>query len=164
MSEPYLVLHRPELISLKERLLAKTTIQDDDCWICLAGGIESRYGTIWYKGESVSCHVASWMVHKGPIPNGIWVLHTCDVKRCINPEHLFLGTAFDNMQDMHAKGRNDPRHGWLNHSAVLDDDKVHEIRALLQSDMTQQQIANRFNVSQSVISNIKFRKTWSHIP
>lgn len=162
MSEPFLILHE-SLKDLKQRLLAKTTIQDDGCWFCSAGGDESRYGTIWYLGSNISNHIASWMVHRGPIPIGLQVLHTCDVKRCICPEHLFIGTVGDNMQDKHAKGRHDPRYGALNPCAVLDDEKVREIRFFLQSGMSNADIARHFNISPSVISNIKHRKTWSHV-
>lgn len=156
----YLILHKTGLL---DRLLAKTTFTANDCWMCYAGGLSSRYGTIWFNGENLSCHHASWLLFKGVIPIGFHVLHSCDVKRCINPSHLFLGTPQDNMQDKHFKGRNDPRPGELNPYAVLTEDKVITIRQMYQEGQRQQDIADFFGVSQSVISNICNYKTWSHV-
>ena len=50
-------------------------------------------------------HRLMWEQKNGPVPDGLFVLHRCDVRACCNPDHLFLGTPLDNMQDMHAKGR-----------------------------------------------------------
>lgn len=163
MSDLFLILHK-DLQSLKDRLLAKTAKQEDGCWICFAGGVNSRYGTIWYNGSNISCHRASWLVHKGPIPEGLHVLHTCDVKGCIAPDHLFIDTEVDNMQDKHRKGRNDPRQGSLNPAAYLNEEKVREIKYFIEhSGLTQKRIAEHFGVTQSVISNIKNGITWNHV-
>ncbi len=59
------------------------------------------------QGDQIptGAHRVSWELHRGPIPAGVYVLHRCDVPACVNPEHLFLGSAADNVQDMIAKGR-----------------------------------------------------------
>lgn len=155
----FLIAHK-----LKERLLAKITILDDGCWYCSAGGEDSRYGTIWYINENIGNHCASWITHKGPIPEGMCVLHTCDYMRCINPEHLFLGTLGDNNTDRKNKGRNSNRVGANNHMAVLTEEDVREIKYfLMHSGLTQQRIADHFKVSQAIICQINTGKRWAHV-
>jgi hypothetical protein len=80
----------------------------DDCWLFLGGRNNSGYGQIWYRSEVHGAHRISWKLHRGPIPEGMWVLHRCDRPACCNPSHLWLGTALDNVRDMIAKGR----HAW----------------------------------------------------
>ncbi len=150
--------------SVKRRLLEKTIKLEDGCWYCSCGGKDSRYGTISINDQSISNHVASYLVHKGEVPEGINVCHTCDYKRCINPEHLFLGTQQDNINDMISKGRKDNRIGSKNTQAILDEDKVREIKYFLEhAGMTQKEIADYFGVSQVIISQINTGKRWSHV-
>lgn len=162
-SSPTSAPTEPYLIALRQRLLDKTAVSDDGCWYCTAGGENSHYGTIWYLGCNISNHTASWLVHKGTIPKGMCVLHTCDNKRCINPDHLFLGTKDDNSKDMVRKGRQVKRLGVLNTMAVLTEDKVHEIKQLLSNGEYQKDIAEYFGVSQVTISQINTRTRWSHV-
>jgi hypothetical protein len=78
----------------------------DECWVW-EGGLAGRkgYGVISYKGKNVRAHRLAWELANGPIPNGLFVCHHCDNPPCVNPNHLFLGTATDNAQDMCQKGR-----------------------------------------------------------
>jgi predicted metal-binding protein len=63
------------------------------------------YGTIWISGKNVLAHRVAWAKANGPIPKGMHICHKCDVRNCVNPEHLFLGTAKDNMRDKVSKKR-----------------------------------------------------------
>jgi HNH endonuclease len=106
----------------------------------------------------VSAHRVSWEIHFGPIPDGMCVLHKCDVPNCINPRHLFLGTKMDNAKDMIKKGRQ--KKGALLPQAKLNEESVLEIR---NSTQTQKELAKKFGVSQTAISFAKNRLRWSHV-
>ena len=80
-----------------------------DCWLWTVVACENTYGTTSgpiriRTGEGVA-HRASWVIFRGPIPDGLWVLHHCDERRCANPYHLYLGTRQDNVRDIVSRGR-----------------------------------------------------------
>lgn len=74
------------------------------CWMW-TGGIVHGYGCWEVDGRRERAHRWAWELFVGPIPEGMHVLHRCDNPPCVNPNHLFLGTQTDNVQDMDAKGR-----------------------------------------------------------
>ena len=78
------------------------------CWFWKLGTFPNGYGQLWQLGEW-SAHRVSYAAFVGPIPKGMCVLHRCDNKPCVNPDHLWAGTNVDNMRDMVAKGRNPKR-------------------------------------------------------
>jgi hypothetical protein len=94
-----------------ERLLSNYTPEPNSgCWLWLLGLGTDGYGNISSKGfgrkfRAQSAHRVSWEFFKGPIPQDMCVLHRCDVRSCVNPDHLFLGTRADNNTDKQAKGR-----------------------------------------------------------
>ena len=83
------------------------------CWLWTASTMSrGGYGKMTVEQGEQQCtgaHRVSWMLHKGEIPKGMWVLHRCDVPACVNPDHLFLGDVVDNNRDAIEKGR----HKWL---------------------------------------------------
>lgn len=86
--------------STRDRFWAKVT-KSSDCWEC--GG--SVNGAGYASHGDMGAHRYSYILHFGPIPGALWVLHHCDNRRCVRPDHLFLGTASDNALDCSAKGR-----------------------------------------------------------
>jgi hypothetical protein len=91
-------------MSWTERVLPEP---NSGCWLWTGRYGNQGYGTYGggRRGERVQAHRLVWEVTNGPIPTGLFVLHRCDVRGCVNPAHLFLGTAKDNTRDMMAKGR-----------------------------------------------------------
>jgi hypothetical protein len=76
------------------------------CWLWNGGHNRIRgYGHLHFRGRQERAHRASWIAMRGPIPPGIFVCHHCDTPECVNPNHLFLGTAKDNAQDFAVKAR-----------------------------------------------------------
>jgi len=91
-----------------ERFRKKYTASETGCWLWTASKNASGYGQFMPSVPNPSpmlAHRASWELHNGPVPDGACVLHRCDVRHCVNPAHLFLGTKRDNTQDMLFKGR-----------------------------------------------------------
>lgn len=150
----------------------------DDCWEW-TGGLVSGYGTINIDKRTYKAHRLSWIIHNGPIPDGMFICHHCDNRRCVRPDHLFVGTASDNMRDMVSKGRHPyptgddhPARkdgsfilrGEQNPIAKLTEDDVRAIRSeYARGGISQQAIADRYGVSQPVISSIIRREWWRHV-
>jgi hypothetical protein len=92
-------------MSLEGRFLQKTT-KTDSCWLWTGALNSQGYGSIGVNGKSVSAHRFSYELYVGEIPAGMVVCHSCDVRHCVNPEHLWVGTTADNNRDMFTKDRN----------------------------------------------------------
>jgi len=82
--------------------------EDESCWLWLGTKMTTGYGQFRLsppKRATVGAHRMSWELYHGPIPDGMYVLHKCDVRACVRPDHLFLGSQKDNVHDMISKGR-----------------------------------------------------------
>jgi hypothetical protein len=97
------------------------------------------------------------------VPDGLFVLHTCDFGLCCNPEHLYLGTQADNVADIQKRKRGNPPCGVRNAWAVLTDIKVRKIRKAAARGVLQKILAAQFGVARPVISNVVNRKAWKHV-
>lgn len=113
-------------------------------------------------GVFVFVHRLSWILHKGPIPTGMFICHHCDNRPCVNPEHLFMGTKQDNSDDCKAKNRLARLKGELNGNSRLTNEDVLYIRSAYPK-VTGVSLAKKFNVHPSMISLIVLRKEWTHI-
>src|SRR6185437_14892993 len=106
--------------------------EPDKCWIWRAGLHDADgYGGFYLNGDHSRSHRVSYVIHCGDIPDNMVVCHSCDNPPCCNPNHLFLGTRKQNMEDCKAKGRIPLRRGTANANARLNEEDVHEIRSLL---------------------------------
>lgn len=129
-----------------------------DCWLW-AGTREARgYGVTSFMKRNVLAHRLSWELSHGAIPAGLHVLHRCDNPPCVNPGHLFLGTHLDNIADMVGKGRH--VRGERQWQSVLTEDAVRSIRAAGESG---RELARRFGVTASCISEVRNGKAWAHV-
>lgn len=125
------------------------------CWPWMASLDGRGYGQLGggrAGAPNFRAHRVSWEMHRGPIPSGMNVLHSCDNRRCVNPTHLFLGTKADNTQDMWKKGRNTRR--------KVTDDQVHEIRA---SALPYTELARTYGIASEQIRNIKRGYSFKHL-
>lgn len=156
-------------VDIRERLRSKIAIDDSTgCWNWTGSMLPSGYGQVSHNGSPRRAHRVSYEVHRGPIPDsagyhGTCVLHRCDNRACINPEHLFLGSPADNAADMMSKGRQ-PRvkcHGAANGQARLTEAEVLAIRDAV--GLSQRAIAKKFGVAQGQVSLIRLRKSWKDI-
>lgn len=146
--------------SLEERFWSRVQ-KTENCWLWTGTKI-TGYGNIKIKKKNYLAHRISWILHKGKLSDTIQVLHTCDIKNCVNPKHLFLGTQADNMKDMVKKNRS--LKGEKNYHAKLTETKVKTIRELYTSkEMTQTEIAKLFGITQGHISYIVNKKGWKDL-
>ncbi len=140
---------------------------DRGCWLRIASQAH-LYGQIgrWKVNDRpMQAHRASWILHFGPIPSGMRVLHKCDNPPCVRPDHLFLGTAKDNTTDMINKGRfvlGYRGKGEEVGTSKLTTDNVSKIKALRTLGHSQQEIADMFGVCQSTIGNVVRGVYWRH--
>lgn len=135
-------------------------IPESGCWLWTGSITDDGYGRIRVKSGVVSIHRSSYQLYKGKIPDGLCVCHTCDIPSCFNPDHLYLGTHQDNMDDRTARGRGFIPAGEANGSAKLTDADVIAIRKAVGN---QQEIGNEFGVSNQLVSAIKLRRVWKHL-
>jgi hypothetical protein len=132
----------------------------DGCWFWRAAKTYNNYGRFNYKGRIMGAHQVSYILAHGDIPDKLWVLHTCDHRDCVNPEHLFLGTRQENMDDMAAKGRS--ARGMRNANAKLTDEQVLTIRSLV-GEHSQAELCRMFNISPMQMSRIVRGLRWKHL-
>ena len=147
----------------------KVEKSNDNCWTWKGCLSTTGYGRLYIRGTKSRYENASrvmWILTHGSIPDGLCVLHKCDNPKCVNPEHLFLGTKKDNTQDMMRKGRNrcGRQLGTDHWAAKLTVEDVLCIRRLYKSGtISQRALARKYAVSQHTIMMITTGQGWRHI-
>ncbi len=153
----------------KAKFLKKANVGGiDDCWNWLAGGRGNGYGALKFKGKVIDAHRFSWILHNGKIPKGKFVLHKCDNRKCINPNHLFLGTHVDNMIDAYGKGRlklpvrTQFKAGFFPANAKITKEKAIEVYQYIQSNpnKTKLEIATIFGIGHSTAKDIASKRVY----
>lgn len=134
--------------------------QSGDCWLWTRATNGVGYGRFAVtKGNIVSTHRFSWEVANGAIPEGQSVLHRCDVRHCVNPAHLFLGSRADNARDMVEKGRNarGEQHGIARLTAA-DARAIRDRYAA--GGVSMHDLAAQYGVTDVTVFNVVHRRTW----
>lgn len=135
-------------------------IPESGCWLWTCALNRNGYGKVKVDGRHLTAHRWSWAIHNGTVPEGMWVLHRCDVPACVNPTHLFLGDVQKNVDDMWAKGRRGAMRGGSlpnekNPNCSFSDEEISAIRAARKvSPETNKALAKRFGISETHFSHI----------
>jgi len=150
---------------IKERIERSVErIPECGCWIWTLRSSSDGYGQIAIDSRPKRAHRVAWETYRGAIPEGMHVLHRCDVPLCVNPAHLFLGTGQDNMDDMTRKRRRiGALAGTKNGNARLTESQVLEIFAMRSSGVRVKDIAKLVNMRPHHITDILHRRIWRHV-
>lgn len=122
-----------------------------ECWLWTYGFSDNGYGKLKWNGKFVGAHRISFMIHHGPILNGLVVRHTCDVKNCVNPNHLVVGTQKDNMIDRLVRGRGRLKVSKETAEAVRSDKNIGKRTS---------ELSNKFQLSPRCIRDIVSGRKW----
>lgn len=130
------------------------------CWLWLGSVNHKGYGLVsqWWLGQHFRAHRLSYLMFRGAFPSDLWVLHKCDTPACVNPDHLFLGTSQDNVDDRNQKGRT--ARGSSSGRAKLTEQDVISIRA---SALPVKDIAATYKVTYSTIAQVISGRRWGHV-
>jgi hypothetical protein len=142
---------------------------DDECWLWKAGKDRDGYGRFQLNGIWASAHRIAYFLRYKNLPKQnkqgekLIVCHRCDNPACVNPGHLFLGTAKDNHRDCILKGRRADMKGVNNPGSVLSKSQVLKIRELASHKVPYEKITKLFGLCKATVSQIVTRKLWAHI-
>jgi hypothetical protein len=139
--------------SMGERFWRHVDQTSGECWLW-TGATSGGYGSLRHLRKSRRAHRISWEIHRGLIPAGLLVLHSCDVKRCVNPAHLSLGTDQQNRQEAIDRGLT-PR--------TLDEEKVRAIRRRCGDGESMASVARAFGVAGATVRKVIRRESWAHV-
>lgn len=146
----------------KNRLYSKIEIDSNSgCWNFVGSLTHNGYGLLMSINKKVTtAHRVSYLLHFGEIPADMHVLHKCDNRRCVNPDHLFLGTNSDNVRDKVSKNRQSRMFGERNPAAKLTQKQALDIR---KSTLSTTSLMDIYAIDRTVINNIRSGRTWRHI-
>ncbi len=128
----------------------------EECWIWKGAINRGGYGKLCFRGNNTDlAHRVSYKLFKGDIEDNLLVCHTCDIRNCVSPKHLWLGTNQQNMMDMVDKDRQNSK---LTHNDVF------KIRELVEKfGVKQEKIVEQFKITSGTVSSIIHRRIWKHI-
>jgi hypothetical protein len=132
------------------------------CWEWQACTDPAGYGQFYYKGKVLPAHKVSYMIHKEEVEKGLVLLHSCDNRRCCNPDHLTPGTQAENLADMVAKGRS--CRGSKHHASKMTAAKVRNLREKYNKGIKNRtELARYYGIGYTAVVKITNKETWKHI-
>ena len=137
-------MHKPS--DSKVRFLRMVKIVESGCHEWTSTLHRDGYGKFHYKGQQVQAHRVAYSLFVGEIPQGMMILHKCDNRKCVNPEHLYAGTAKQNMADKIARCRK--LWGRMKYTQI----QIDECKRLYASGMSQCEVAEKMNMDQTTVS------------
>lgn len=142
----------------------KMVVKKEECWEWIGSRTrQNRPKMVNHLGKNEHASRVSYRIHKGDFDSQLFVLHKCDNPVCTNPDHLFLGTQKDNIDDMYMKGRNASFSGERNSQSKLETCNILNIRKRYKEGDSFKYLANWYGVTESTISDIVNRRTWKHV-
>ena len=144
-----------------DRFWAKVE-KTESCWLWRGALGRFGYGAFHQTRGERKAHRVAWQLTNGAIPQGMCVLHRCDVPACVNPDHLFLGTYADNNADMKSKGRDRKRgiRGPRNNSARLTES---DVLSIYESREPSRAVGKKYGVSKTTVLHIRSGRTWGYL-
>ena len=149
---------------VRQKILKNIEVCSSGCWEWKLSLNTNGYAQIVAFGKLDNGHRISYKVFKGDIPKGMWVLHSCDNRKCVNPDHLFTGTAYDNNFDMKVKGRRNDKKDPLSKMFKLKKEQVLEARQIYKDGLCGcTTLAKKYGVSERHMWGILNLKSWKDI-
>lgn len=141
---------------IQDRFFAKVAVRESGCHEWTGSLMPNGYGQIHKDGKTAYAHRVAYELAFGPTDQ--FVLHKCDNRKCVNPEHLFAGSFEENMADMVSKGRQ--AHGDRNGRRKLSSEQVRAIRSEVG---LQREIAAKYGVTPSLVAMIRSGRIWRNV-
>jgi len=154
----------PNFFALAEKKLRERSETAGDCILWSGAKFRKGYGALTIGGATYSAHRLSWAIHNRSVPGeGMHVMHSCDVRHCINPAHLSLGTAADNLADAKSKGRTGRAKGSSSVRAKWNEQQVLQAAHMHAEGFSWGRIGQEFGVHASTVSAAVSGRQWPHL-